>query len=76
MEANGRTEGGMCKNSRERWGRWGRLNAKISQICPLPSDGDPVVYMGVYKVCTRILVSIGYGANIYCTPLHSSTVFL
>ena len=61
----------MCKNSRERWGRWGRLNAKISQICPLPSDGDPVVYMGVSNVCTRILVSIGYGVPTYTALLYT-----
>ena len=30
----------------------------------MPSDGDPVVSVGVSKVCTKILVSIGYGAII------------
>jgi len=60
--AVGVADGGMfLQNSQARWGEGGRLNANCSQICPLPSDGNPVVSVGVSKVCTETLVSIGYG---------------
>ena len=49
---------------RHRWGEGGRLSENVPQICPVPSDEDPVVSVGVSKVCTKILVSIGYGAII------------
>jgi len=42
----------------------GRLDEKISHLSPLPSDGDPVASVGVSKVSTNTLVSIGYGANL------------
>ena len=61
-EAHGRTEGGMCKKCTHGGGSGGRLDAKISQISPLPLDGDPVAFVGVSKVSTKTLVSIGYGA--------------
>ena len=62
MEAHGRTEGVMCKKCTHGGGSGGRLDAKISQISPLPSDGDPVAFVGVSKVSTKTLVSIRYGA--------------
>ena len=61
--AVGVADGGMfLQNSQARWGEGGRLNANCSQICPAPLDGNPVVSVGVSKVCTDTLVSIGYGA--------------
>ena len=53
---------GVLRKSQARWGEGGRLSENVPQICPVPSDGDPMVSVGVSKVCTRILVSIGYCA--------------
>jgi len=41
-----------------------RLDEKNCHLSPLPSDGDPVVSVGVSKVSANTLVSIGYGANL------------
>ena len=35
---------------------------KMPHLCLVPYDQDLVVYVGVSKVSTRALVSIGYGA--------------
>ena len=51
----------MCKKCTHGGGSGGRLDAKISQISPLPSDGDSVASVGVSKVSTGTLVFIGYG---------------
>ena len=56
-----RTQGGFAKHKGNGWGRCGRLDEKSPQLCPLPSDGDPVASVGVSKVSTGTLVSIGYG---------------
>ena len=58
-----RTQGGFAKHKGNGWGRCGRLDEKSPQLCPLPSDGDPVASVGVSKVSTGTLVSIGYGAS-------------
>ena len=55
-----RTQVGFAKQGTV-GGSGGRLDAKISQISPLPLDGDPVAFVGVSKVSTKTLVSIGYG---------------
>ena len=61
--AVGVADGGMfLQNSQARWGEGGRLNANCFQICPALLDGNPVVSVGVSKVCTDTLVFIGYGA--------------
>ena len=54
----------MRKRTRHRWGEGRRLSENVPQICPVPSDGDPVVSVGVSKICTKTLVFIGYGANL------------
>ena len=56
-----RTQGGFAKHKGNGWGRCGRLDEKSPQLCPLPSDGDPVASVGVSKVSTGTLVFIGYG---------------
>ena len=53
-----------------RVGRGGRENAKFPHLYPVPSDGDPVASVGVSKVCTRSLVSIGYCAMYECTMIQ------
>ena len=40
-------------------GRGGRENTKFPQLYPMPSDGDPVASVGVFKIYTKSLVSIG-----------------
>ena len=59
----------MCKKCTHGGGSGGRLDAKISQISPLPLDGDPVAFVGVSKVSTKTLVSIGYGAIFFWSTL-------
>ena len=56
------TEGPNAKGAGNGGVRGGRLNEKIPRFCSVPSDGDPVASVGVFKVCTKPLVSIGYGA--------------
>jgi hypothetical protein len=58
------TEGPNAKGAGNGGVRGGRLNEKIPRLCSVPSDGDPVASVGVSKVCTKSLVSIGYGAYI------------
>ena len=56
----------MCKKCTHGGGSGGRPDAKIYQISPLPSDGDPVAFVGVSIVSTKTLVSIGYGPIKIC----------
>jgi len=53
---------GDVQNDQATVGRGGRLNAKFSHLCPVPSDVDHMVCVGVFIVCIGGLVSIGYGA--------------
>jgi len=57
-------------------GRGGRENTKFLHLYPMPSDGDPVVSVGVFKIYTRSLVSIGYGADTITTKLQQNSFFL
>ena len=71
-----RNGGGCEKKTRHRWGSGGRLDANVPQIGSVHSDVDPVVSVGVSKVCTRTLVSIEYGAKILTRNLASCRLLL
>ena len=56
------TEGPNAKGAGNGGVRGGRLNEKIPQFCSVPSDGDPLAFIGVFKVYTKSLIFIGYRA--------------